>query len=199
MDAPPGRITELLHQAYQGREGALDEVMEIVYDDLRRVAANHMRARYGGNLAGVTLQPTALVNEAFLRLVKQRKQYDSRGHFFAIATRVMLRVLMDYDRRRGAVKRGGDRLRVSLSGVARRVGQEPSAEIGAFVEALERLEKLDARTAEVVKLQMLWGLTVPETAEAMDVSVSTVEREWRFARRWLAAALGDDRPSAPSS
>ena len=101
----------------------------------------------------------------------------------------MLRVLMDYDRARRRARRGGDQVRISLSGVARKVGEEPSTDIPAFVEALEKLEKLDERTTEVTKLRLLWGLTVPEVAEALGISVTTVEREWRFARRWLAAEL----------
>jgi RNA polymerase sigma factor (TIGR02999 family) len=184
-----GEITRLLNEAQSGNRGALDEVMNLVYADLRKVARNQLHHRYGDQAHAVSLQPTALVNEAFLRLVKQRKKYDSRGHFFAIASRVMLRVLMDYHRSRQSDKRGGNQVRVSLSGAARAVGEEPSANIPAFVEAMKKLEKLDQRTADVTKLRLLWGLTVPEIAETLDLSVSTVEREWRFARRWLSAAL----------
>ena len=187
-----GEITRLLGEAYEGRAEALDEVMSLVYADLQRVAKQQLHRRFGSRAGNITLEPTALVNEAFLKLIKQRNRYDSRGHFFAIATKVMLRVLMDYDRARRREKRGGDQYRVSLTGVAQRVGEDPSSEIPAFVEALERLETLSQRTADVTKLRLIWGLTVPETAEALGVSDTTVEREWRFARRWLAAALGDD-------
>jgi len=187
-----GTITRLLGEAHAGRDGALDEVMELVYDDLNRLARKKLYERFGPDLAGVTLEPTALVHETFLKLIKQRNKYDNRGHFFAIATRVMLQVLLDYNRRRRASKRGGDQLRVSLSGVSRTLGAEPSADFPAFVEALERLEKLDERTAEVVKLQLIWGLTTPEVADAMNLSVSTVQREWSFARKWLAAELWEE-------
>ena len=189
MSESVGEITKLLNAAHEGEQGALDQVMEIVYADLRRVAERKLRQRYGRGAADITMQPTALVNEAYLKLIKQRNRYDSRGHFFAVATQVMLRVLMDYDRARRRERRGGDQVRVSLSGVAHKVGEEPSTDIPAFVEALEKLEKLDERTAEVTKLRLLWGLTVPEVSEALGISVSTVEREWRFARRWLAAEL----------
>ena len=100
-----------------------------------------------------------------------------------------MRVLMDYHRSRQRGKRGGDRVRVSLSRVARTVGEKPSADIPAFVEALEKLETLDGRSADVTKLRLLWGLTLPEIADALHISQSTVEREWRFARRWLSTAL----------
>jgi len=185
-------ITRLLNEAYDGRNGALDEVMAIVHADLERLAAKRLRQRYGSGMENLTLEPAALVNETFLKLIKQRKRYDSRGHFFAIATRLMLRVLVDHDRAKRRGKRGGDHLRVSLSGVARVMGEEPSAEIPAFVQALERLDKLSSRSAEVTTLRLVWGLTIPEIAESMNISVTTVEREWRFARRWLAAALTDD-------
>lgn len=191
------RITRLLGEAYDGRDDALDEVMELVYSDLRRIAEGQMRRRYGGRADNLTMEPSVLVNEAFLRLIKQRKKYDSRGHFFAIATRVMLRVLMDYDRKRRSAKRGGDQVQVSLSGVATPAGNgEASVDIAAFVQAIERLGNLDPRTAEIVHLRLLWGLTAAEIAEATDLSSRTVEREWRFGRRWLAAELGGGDPAS---
>ena len=133
------------------------------------------------------MEPTELVSEVFLMLVKQRKRYDSRGHFFAIATRVMLRVLREQYRAKKRAKRGGDQLRVTLSSVH---GQaDPGVEIPAFEQALGRLETLSPRGAEVTKLHLLWGLTLPEIAEVLTLSVSTIEREWRFARRWLTSEL----------
>lgn len=194
MSATLGMITRLLNEAYEGREEAFDEVMELVYEDLRRLARRHLRQRYGSHEAVISLESADLVHEAFLKLITQRKRYDSRGHFFAIATRAMLRVLMDYDRARKRAKRGGDYVRVSLRSVARTIGQDASVNIPAFVEAMERLEGLDARTADVTKMRLLWGLTVAETAESLDMSVSTVEREWRFARRWLMGELKGAEP-----
>lgn len=189
-------ITRLLAEAYEGRERALDEVMEVVYADLRRIADAQMRRRYGGRAGNLTMEPTVLVNEAFLRLVKQRKRYDSRGHFFTIATKMMMRVLMDYDRKRRSAKRGGEHVRVSLSGIPVQDNGNAAVDVAALVRALERLETLDARTAEVTKLRLIWGLTVAEIAGVTDLSVRTVEREWRFARRWMAAELGGEEPPA---
>lgn len=181
-------ITRLLNEAQEGRDGALDEVMELVYARLRALAERQFRRR--GRGSDSTLQPTELVHETFLKLVKQRNRYDNRGHFFAIASKVMLRVLLDQQRSRGRAKRGGDQFRVTLTGAVEPAPREPpSMVIPAFVQALERLEALDRRSAEITKLRLLWGLTVPEIAETMEVSISTVEREWRFARRWLANQL----------
>jgi RNA polymerase sigma factor (TIGR02999 family) len=189
MTDSEARITTLLAEARAGREGALDEVMEIVYSDLCRMADRQLRRRSSRDPAGATLEPAALVNETFLKLIKLRMRYDSRGHFFAVATRVMLQVLMDYYRARGAVKRGGGWARVTISDADGDLATEPSVEIPEFVEALRRLETLDPRAAEVTKLRAVWGLTVPETAAALGVSRSTVEREWRFACKWLARRL----------
>lgn len=187
--APPD-ITKLLHEAARGRDGALNEVMDVVYADLERLARGEMQAQFGPGLPGVTLEPGALVHETFLRLVEQRNEYANRQQFFAIATKVMLRVLMDYHRRRGAGKRGGGQIRLTLSGVARRAADRNAiVEIPEIVEALARLEALDARKADVVKLRALWGFATAETAEILQVSPSTVERDWRFARVWLAAEL----------
>ena len=184
-----GTITRLLDEVHEGREGAMDGLIERVHDDLERIAARRLRARFGPDLAGVTLEPGALVNETYLRLIKQRNRYDNRGQFFAVATRLMLRVLMNHQRSRRQLRRGGGQVRVSLSGVADRVGEESSIALSEFVDVLDRLEALDSRAAEVVKLRLIWGLTVAETARAMDVSVATVEREWAFARKWIAVAL----------
>jgi RNA polymerase sigma factor (TIGR02999 family) len=185
MSDGTGRITRLLAEAQSGRGEALDEVMTLVYADLRRIAQRRLR-RQG---QGVSLQPTELVHEGFLRLIKQRQKYDSRGHFFAIATRMMLRVLLDHHRDKRRVKRGGAQVRLSLGEVEETLPAAPGAEIPVFVEAVERLETLDARTAEIAKLRLLWGLTTREVADVLAVSPSTVERDWRFGRRWLSAEL----------
>ena len=187
MAEPGGEITRLLAEAHEGRAAALDEVVEIVYDDLRRIAAHQLSRR--ARDAPAILEPAELVSEAYLRLIKQRTRYDSRGHFFAIATRVMLRVLMDHHRAEGCAKRGGNWLRLSLSKVDGVVAREPGFEVPVLVGALERLEALSPRTAEISKLHVLWGLGIADVAKALELSVSTVEREWRFARRWLASEL----------
>lgn len=187
-----GEITRLLQAANDGNEGALDDLMSKVYTDLRRIADKHMRRQFGQNMGGVTLQPTALVNEAFFRLIKQRKGFGNRGQFFSIATKVLIRVLTDYQRSRGREKRAGDQVRVELSGIGLAAAVEPSADIVDLSNALDQLEQLDARKAEVVKLRALWGMTVPEIAETVGASVATVERDWSFSKRWLAARLTED-------
>ncbi len=186
MSLDEGEITRLLHEADAGQGGALDKVMDLVYQDLSGMAASHLRRRYGANLAGVTLEPSALVHETFLRLIRQRKGFDNRGQFFAIATRMMLRVMNDHARKKGADKRGGDHARVTLSGLA---GHSSAHDVSDFIRALEKLETTDCRTAEVAKLRLLWGLSIPEISTTLDLSEATVSRDWRFARRWLLAEL----------
>ena len=185
------RLTTLLGRVYEGCDGAMDRLMHEVYQDLNGIAGRHMRRQFGAGLPGVTLEPSALVNETFLRLVKQRQKYDNRGHFFAIATRLMLRVLIDYQRSRSAKKRAGDQIRVTLTGIGAAVDDDPAAGVSDLQQALEELEQLDPRTADVLKMRVIWGLTVPEVAESLSISVSTVEREWRFARSWLRKRLTD--------
>jgi RNA polymerase sigma factor (TIGR02999 family) len=182
-------ITRLLNEAAEGREGAHDELTRLVYADLRRLAEQQIRKfdRRGGAL--VSLEPASLVNEAYLRLITQRNPYDSRGHFFAIATKVMLRVLVDRSRARNRQKRGAGLRRITLSGVEQRVDRQASSDVVDVARALERLEALDARSAEVAKLRLVWGFSTAECARILDSSVRTVEREWGFARRWLAAEL----------
>ena len=188
--ATTGEITLLLRQVEAGRDGALDDLMKLVYSDLERIALGHLSRRFGERAGVVTLEPAALVNESFLRLIKQRKAYDNRGHFFAIATKVMLRVLIDYQRQRLAARRGGShrRVAISLDGQAHPnpgPGRAQQIEIEALTQALERLEALDSRQAEVVKMRVVWGLEINEIADALGTSASTVKRDWRFARAWL--------------
>jgi len=188
-------ITRLLKDVHEGRGGALDDLMKAVYDDLQHVAERHMTQRFGHNLPGVTMEPAALVNESFMMLIRQRKAYDNRGQFFAIATRMMLRVLVDYRRKHQAAKRGGAVTRIRLVLDERQVAYERQRrldpiELEELAEALKRLESLDPRKAEVVKMRVVWGLRVPEIAESLGVSASTVERDWRFAKAWLADQVG---------
>jgi RNA polymerase sigma factor (TIGR02999 family) len=184
-------ITQLLQEAADGREGALDDVMSVVYSDLERLARKHMRREFGSGFDALTLEPAALVNETFLKLIQQRKKFENSGQFFAIATRLMLRALVDYHRSRDAKKRAGGHVRVTLTGVAANASFEPTTTIPALVEALEKLEALDERKAEVVKLRVIWGFELAEIAEILKVSTPTVKRDWRFSRTWLAAALGE--------
>ncbi len=199
--AQDGHITQLLRAVDEGANGAMDKLMEAVYADLERVARRHMDQAFGPGLPGVTLEPAALVNESFMKLIKQRNAYDNRGQFFAIATKLMLRVLVDYQRRRSAAKRGGDRQRITLQldGQPNRdtaFRAEMPIEVGCLVTALERLESLDPRKADVVKLRVVWGLEMREIAESLGVSLATIERDWSFSKAWLAreANAMRDRP-----
>jgi RNA polymerase sigma factor (TIGR02999 family) len=183
-------ITRLLEQLEEGSDGAMDDLMSVVYNDLQRMAESHMRQRFGPDLPGVTLEPAALVNESYMKLIRQRKKYDNRGQFFAIATKVMLRVLTDYQRQRLAAKRGGGRKRVTLSlepaATPPVSGSATEIEVVALVDALDELEALDQRKADVVKMRVVWGLQMREIAESLGVSLATVERDWAFAKAWLA-------------
>ena len=206
MTDPADNITLLLHAVDEGREGAMDQLMAAVYEDLQAVAEKHMRERFGHGLPGVTMEPAALVNESFLRLIKQRTKYDNRGHFFAIATKVMLRVLVDYQRRRIAAKRGGGvhRVTLALDVPADAPTASPATQtligVDSLVESLERLEELDSRKADVVKLRVVWGLQMKEIAESLGISLATVERDWAFSKAWLAreAAVEDTGTESPT-
>jgi len=187
-------ITRLLQEANQGNTEALNSLWAAVHDELRKVARRHMGREFGDRYPGVTLQPTALVNEAYLNLIKQRTTYDNRGHFFAIATRVLIRVLRDYERERSAAKRGSGWARVPLDPDIKEdsTGEIPgdcASPIEDFTRVLDRLESLDQRKAEVVKLRLFWGLTIEETAQAMGVGHATIQRDWEFARTWLRKEL----------
>jgi RNA polymerase sigma factor (TIGR02999 family) len=189
------RITALLGEAQQGRPEALQAVVELVYPELVKRAEAQLRRHYQHRVPNPTLEPAALVSETYLKLIRQRSRYDNRGHFFAIASQLMLRVLLDHERSSGRRKRGGGFVRVSLS----EASELPAAEdcsVETFAEALERLAALDPRAADLVRARLLWGLTVPEIATSFALSVRTVERELSFAQRWLAVEMraGDEDP-----
>ena len=167
------------------REQVFAQLAPVVYSELRMLAAAHLRRERSGH----SLQPTALVNEAYLRLVGPNNQpWEDRGHFFRAAAEAMRRILIDHARKRSSYKRGGERVRVSLSAVGPRSWDEPE-QVLALHDALLRLEEQDPRSAEVVQLRYFGGLSVQETAEALGLSERTVNREWTFARVWLHDAL----------
>ena len=179
------QITNLLLAWGQGDEAALQSLMPLVYDELRKVAARHMR----GQREGHTLQTTALVNEAYLRLIDaSRVKWQNRAHFFAVAAHLMRRILVDFARSRNYQKRGGGAKAVSLD-EAMIVAPERGADLLALDEALTRLQALNERQAQVVELRYFGGLSEDETAEALKVSVRTVRRDWNFARAWLHREL----------
>ena len=182
----PGEVTGLLLAWNLGDDAALEKLMPLVYGELRRLAGLHFRREGPGH----TLQPTAVVHEAYFRLIDQtRVTWKNRGHFFAIASQAMRRILIDHARSRGAQRRGGRDQRVTLDvGVA---SPEPVADMDllALDEALVRLRDLDADQARIVELRFFGGLSIEETAEALETSPSTVKREFRSARAWLFREL----------
>ncbi len=182
--ADPG-VTQLLLAWRQGDAAALDRLMPIVYDDLRRVARRHLRNERQGH----SLQATALVNEAYMRLVDVRRvQWVDRAHFFAIAARLMRRVLVDAARARRADKRGGDAIRVSLADHML-VADDDGPDLIALDVALQSLAAVDARKSQVVELRFFGGLTVDETAEVLGVSAGTIANDWTMAKLWLLRAM----------
>ena len=167
---------------------SLDSLLPIVYQELRRLAASYLRREKPGQ----TLQPTALVHEAYLRLMKDRpERWQNRAHFCAIAAHSMRQILIERARARGALKRGGAQPRVTLD-EALVAGGERSFDLLALDEALERLAQMDPEQARLVELRFFGGLTVEETADAMNISPATVKRHWSVARAWLARELAGD-------
>ena len=179
MSADPG-FTRLARELPTGVHNA-EELVPVLYDDLHRMAANFLR----GERQGHTLQPTALINEAYLRLVKQEDMtWQNRAHFLAWASHTMRQVLLNYARDRRAQKRGGGRDRVPIDDILVSF-EKRSIDLEALDEALERLAEADAQRGRIVELRFFGGLTHNEVAEVLGVSVDTIERQWRFARAWL--------------
>jgi len=185
MTPSPHEVTQLLIAWRQGNQSALDQLLPLVYDELHRLAKRYMR----GEARGHTLQTTALVNEAYLRLIEQPGiEWQDRAHFFALAARIMRFLLVDHARTRQAAKHGGGQRQVTLDEVAAIV-PERSAELLALDEALGRLATLDGRQSQIVELRYFGGLSVEETAEVLGVSEITVKREWLKAKAWLYREL----------
>ena len=185
-DSEKSDITELLIAWSDGRSEALDALMPKVYADLRRVAAGYMRRE----AAGHPLQPTALVHEAYVRLVDQKHvQWRNRAHFFGVAANLMRRILVDHARRRRADKRGGDWERVTLAGDEAAIDSHKEIDVLALHEALERLAAFDPQQERIVELRYFGGLTIEEAAEVLGISAATVVREWTIAKAWLRADM----------
>ena len=188
MDEPsvsPDRITQLLEQWSHGDNAALAELTPLVYEELRRLAHHFM----GGERSDHTLQTTALVNEAYLRLADQTNpSWQNRAHFFALAARAMRQILVNYAKASQSQKRGGGALKVELDEVAL-ISPEQTTEILDVHEALERLATLDSRKAHVVELKYFGGLNHDEIAEVLKISTVTVRRDWVFAKAWLYTEL----------
>ena len=185
MSAMPPTPTELLTRASGGDQLAVSKLMPLVYDELRRLAASYLRRERPGQ----TLQATALVNEAYIRLVDQRDvRWQNRAHFFGIAAQIMRRILVDHARKQKAEKRGSGEGAVVLD-EALAVASTRNIDFVALDDALRSLAELDARQARIVELRYFGGLSIEETAELMQLSPATVKREWAGARAWLRREL----------
>lgn len=194
-ESSPNDVTQLLTAAAAGDARAAVRLLPLVYDELRKLAA----ARMVKTPPGQTLQPTALVHEAYLRVVGDAdSRFAGRRHFFFAAARAMRDILVEQARRRASLKRGGDRKRVEFveSGVAI---EPPSDDVIGLAEALKKLETEEPENAEIVNLRYFAGLTTDETADVLGISTATVERKWRFARAWLRRELGERAPSSDES
>jgi RNA polymerase sigma factor (TIGR02999 family) len=189
MTPSPKEVTQLLVSWRNGDQHARDELIPLVYQELHRLAHQYMSRERPGH----TLQTSALVNEAFLRLADQRDvQWQNRAHFIGIAGQMMRRILVDYARNRGYAKRGGSALQVSLDEELI-VSEERSAEVVALDDALESLARLDERKSRLVELRFFGGLSIEETAEVLGVSPGTVMRDWTLAKAWLRREMSENK------
>jgi RNA polymerase sigma factor (TIGR02999 family) len=189
MNESPGNVTLLLAEMKRGNSEALPKLIPLVYDELRRLAAHCLR----DERAGHTLQPTALVHEAYLRLVGQnRAAWQNRAQFMGVAAQVMRRILVDHARQRIAAKRGGGA--VPLDFEASEIAVEQSEEMLAVDDALARLTALDPQQARIVEMRYFGGMTVEETAEALSIGARTVKRDWAMAKAWLRLEISSRVP-----
>ncbi len=188
MNEPDRDVTQLFGAIERGDRDASDQLLVLVYDELRRLA----RSRMAKEPAGLTIQPTALVHEAYLRLIGGSPvQWDDRGHFFAAAATAMRRILVERARRYRRVKRGGGRKRIDLEDMDV-VAAPESVDLVGLDQSLKALEERDPRMAQIVMLRFFAGLGVEETAAALDISPRTVKREWALARAWLFRQMGGE-------
>lgn len=179
-------VTDLLRAWASGDQAALDELLPLVYDELRRQARRYMRAQPAGH----TLQTTALVHEAYLRLVGQSSvEWEGRAHFFGVAAKAMRSILVDHARARNAAKRGGWARAITLDDAGGVAGPQASVDVLALDEALGRLAELDSRKSQLVELRYFGGLGIDEAAAVLGVSPATVKRDWTTARAWLRREL----------
>jgi len=178
-------VTQLLSKAQSGDENALNELLPLVYNELRRVAANQLKSERGDH----TLQATALVHEAYIRLLEQKEvDWRNRAHFFSIASEMMRRILVNYAVQRNAKKRGDGATKIALDEAISFANQR-DFDLVSLDDALKNLEKFDEKQAKIVELRFFGGLTIEETAEVLEISDSTVKREWRMAKAWLKTQI----------
>ncbi len=191
--ASTAETTAILRDLARGERGAADRLMPRVYDELRAMAAAYFRGRRPGQ----TLQPTAVVHEAYVRMIDQTQaDYRCRDHFIAVAAMAMRQALIDAARRRAARKRGGDRARIALHDAVT-VTPGRDTDLLDLADALEKLQQLDDRKARIVQMRFFGGLSIEEAASALGVARSTVADDWRMARAWLACELGADKENEP--
>jgi len=186
MAEPPNEVTKLLLDWGRGDETALQQLIPLVFMDLRRMAGSMFK----GESEAHTLQPTALVNEVYVRLLKQKVQWQNREQFFAVAAMLMRRILVDYAKARQAAKRGSGTAKVPLDEALGIPQAAENVNLEALDEALARLEEIDPRQARVVEQRFFMGLSHEEIAEVLGISVTTVKREWKTAKLWLFRELG---------
>jgi RNA polymerase sigma factor (TIGR02999 family) len=180
-------VTELLQSWGKGNRAALDELMPVVYDELKRLAAHHLRLERSGH----TLQTTALVHEAYMRLVDQQcVDWKNRAQFLGIASEMMRRILVNHALHRAAEKRGGGAIHITLSH-ADQPAQQSEVELIALDQAMKQLAELDERKSRIVELKYFGGMTTEEAAEVLGTSTATIQREWRLARAWLYKAISN--------
>ncbi len=185
-ESKASKITQMLREWSDGKQEALDKLLPLVYKELHRQAARFLRKERPGH----TLQTTALINEAYLKLVDRRDvEWESRTHFFAVAAQAMRRILVDYAKAKHREKRGGDNIKLSLDEAMLVAAKEKGVDLIALDEALDKLNFLDGQQARVVELKYFSGLSLEETAEALHVSRATVARDWEAARAWLHREL----------
>jgi len=191
MTPQPKEVTQLLQQSARGDREALDQLLPLVYNELRQIADRYLRRERADH----TLQATALVHEAYLRLVDQREtEWQNRAHFFGVAAQMMRRILVDYARAGQTAKRGSGGLKVSLDDVLE-ISEEQMDGMVALDEALTALEKLDPQKSRIVELRFFGGLSIEETAQAMGLGTATVIRQWRMAKAWLYKEVTGDKSS----
>jgi len=187
-ESNPGEITKMLLELTDGNRDVVDEILPHIYGELRKLAGSYLRRERSDH----TLQPTALVHEAYMKLIDQRQvKWQNRAHFFGIAAQVMRRILMDHARRNSAEKRGSGETAVSLDDEFIVVAKGRSAELIALDDALKELERLDPEKARLVELRYFGGLSIEETAEVMEVSVPTINRHWRTAKAFLYSQIAN--------
>lgn len=190
--ASAAEVTQLLRRVSAGDPSPVSRLLPLVYEHLKAMAEGHLRQERSGH----TLQATALVHEAYLKLVEQRStDWQNRGHFFAIAAQAMRRVLCNHARDRSRQKRGGKRRRVDLSDSIL-LGEAPEVALDVLDDALAKLGTMDERKVRIVELKFFAGLSIDEIAQFLDISTATVKREWTLAKAWLARELASDRDAA---